>query len=104
VDHAFPPGYLDAAATAAAVAALVVLGGTGGEVVEVLLHVGLLVAVVVLEVVEGADPPLLDELVVAGELPGDFLAAALGGEVVLLVGQRLPDVFALHHVLGCELD
>lgn len=71
---------------------------------EVLLDVGLLVLEVLLEVDERADPLLLDELVVAGELPSDQLLGVLGREVVVLVDQRLADVLSLQHVLGLELD
>jgi hypothetical protein len=56
------------------------------------------------EVVEGADPALLDELVIAGELPSDFLAGTFRSEVVLLVGQCFSNVFTLHHISALEFD
>ena len=63
-----------------------------------------LLLVVVLEALEGADPPLFDELVVAGELPGDILGGVPGGEVVVVVHGAVADVLLFHEVLGEELD
>lgn len=74
------------------------------DVFEVLLHVGLFLGEVFLEVGEGTHPALFDELVVAGELPSHFLTGAFRSEVILLVGQGFANVFALHHVPRLELD
>ena len=63
-----------------------------------------LLLVVVLEALEGADPPLLDELIVAGELPGDLLGCVPGREVVVVVHGAVANVLLFHEVLGEELD
>ena len=106
--HALPPrrNLQAAPAAEAAIAALNFLVAVRRVVdgVEVLLHVELLILVILLEVRECAHPPLLDELVVAGELPGDEFLRVSGGEVEVLVEQGPPDVLPLQHVLGLELD
>ena len=72
--------------------------------IEVLLHVELLILMILLEVRECADPSLLDELIIACELPGDEFLRISGGEIEVLVEQGSPDVLSLQHVLGLELD
>ena len=65
---------------------------------------GLFAFVVLFEGVEGTHPPLLDDLVITGELPGDQLFRVLRSEIVVLVDECLPDVLPLHHILRFELD
>lgn len=89
-DGAFSPGdghAYAAPAAEAAVAAIFELFGLAGAVLDVeheILHFQILLLVVLDEVVEGSDPPLLDELVVAGELPGYLLLGVFGREVIIL--------------------
>jgi len=106
--HALPPRRnLEAAPAAiAAITALDFLVAMRRIIdgVEVLLHVELLILVILLEMRECAHPPLLDELVIAGELPGDEFLRVSGGEIEVLVEEGPPDVLPLQHVLGLELD
>lgn len=101
--NAFPPGW-DLEAASAANAAIAALGFFMSHIFEIFLHVHLLIFVVVLEVEQCRYPPLLDELVVACELPGDQFAGVAGGEIVVLVYEGASDVLSLQHVLRLELD
>ena len=98
-------GQLDAAATAVA-AALHVFEGRGVVVdgLHELLDPDVFFFVVLFEAFESADPPFFDELIVAGELPGDFVGGVAGGEVVVCVHGAVADIFLLHEVLALELD
>lgn len=71
---------------------------------KVFLDVELFILVIFLEVGECTDPSLLDELVVAGELPGYKFLGVSGSEVEILVEEGPSDIFSFEHVLGLELD
>ncbi len=72
--------------------------------VEELLNVLFLLGVVIPEPFQGCHPALLDELVVAGELPDDVFVGVFGGEVVLLQGHGFADVLAFEHIFFVKLD
>ena len=95
------------AASAAVAAALDIFVGVYSVVFYILhefLYFDVFFFVVVFETLESSHPSFLDELIVAGELPGDLFGGIFGGEIVVHVHDAVPDIFFFHHVFGIELD
>jgi hypothetical protein len=104
---AFPPRYRHFYTTSATeAAAFEVFGvmGVGVHTLHELLYLYFLFFVVLLEHSEGTDPSFLDDLVIAGELPGDVLGVIAGSKVVVQVHGAVANVLFLHHVFAVELD
>ena len=74
------------------------------NIIKILLDADLLVLVVILEMQQGRHPPLLDELVIAGELPSHHLPRVPRSKIEVLIHQRTTDVLTLQHVLRLELN
>ena len=95
------------AASATVAAAFDIFVGVYSVVFDILhefLYFDVLFFVVVFETLESSHPSFLDELIVAGELPGDLFGGIFGGEIVVHVHDAVPDIFFFHHVFGIELD
>lgn len=101
--HALPPGG-DLEATPTTDGAITALGLFVSNSIEIFLDVELLAPVVILEMQQGRHPPLLDELVVAGELPSHQLLRVPRSKIEILVHQGPPDILPLQHVPRLELN
>lgn len=72
--------------------------------IEVLLHIELLILMILLEMRKRAHPSLLDELIIASELPGNEFLRISWCEIKILIKKGSSNIFPLQHVLGLELN
>jgi hypothetical protein len=96
--------HLDATSTAVTAALDILDGRMTVDAQHELLDADIFLLVIFFETFKGTDPSFLDELIIAGELPGDFVQGVTRREVVVRVHRTVTDFLLFHHVLGLELD
>ncbi len=72
--------------------------------IEVLLHIELFIFMILFQMRQCTHPSLLDELIIAGELPSHEFLSIPRREIEILIEKGSSDILTLQHVLGLELD
>jgi len=105
-----PPRYrhTDAAsATKAAIAAVFILFGLIRSTLDILhklLYFQILLPIILYQMIKGCDPSLLDELIIASELPRYLLLGVFGWKVVVFTHRTVSYILFLHHISYVEVN
>ncbi len=73
------------------------------NVLHEILHFQVLLFVVLDKMVKGGDPSLLDELIVASELPSYLLSCVFRRKGIIFIHRTVSYILFLHHISSTKL-